>query len=265
MNDYYNILGVDRTASTDDIKKAYRKLASLHHPDKGGDTLKFQEIQAAYAVLSDPHKRQQYDNPQPQFTGGPNGFYGGPGGFDFESIFNMFGRDARSQQRRPNLKVAIWIGLADVITGGLRTVNLTLDNLSSNIEINIPAGINDNDNIRYQGIANGQDLIVNYRIKPDPVWQRDGANIIADRIIDIWDLVLGCEISVKDPTGRSLTLTVPPSTQPGSMLRARGQGIPGRMGPGDLLVRLQARFLTPIPAELVDTIRKVKGQNGTDT
>ena len=262
MNDYYTILGVDRTASTDDIKKAYRKLASLHHPDKGGDTSKFQEIQSAYAVLSDPDKRQQYDNPRPQFGGMPGG---GPGGFDFESIFNMFGFDPRQQQqRRSNLRVSIWIGLADVITGGPRTVNLTMDNVSSNIEITVPAGINDNDNIRYQGIVNGQDLIVNYRIKPDPVWQRDGTNIIADRIIDVWDLVLGCEISVKEPTGRSLTLTVPPSTQPGSMLRARGQGIPGRMGPGDLLVRLQARFLTPISTELADAVRKVKGQNGTN-
>jgi len=252
VNDYYNILGVERTASADDIKRAYRKLASLHHPDKGGDTSKFQEIQSAYAVLSDPAKRQQYDNPQPQFGGMPDGF-------DFNAIFNIFGLDPRQQQqRRPNLRVSIWIGLADVITGGPRTVNLVIDNVSSNVEINIPAGINDNDNIRYQGIANGQDLIVNYRIKPDTKWLREGTNIITDHIIDVWDLVLGCEFVIQEPTGRSLTLTVPPKTQPGSMLRARAQGIPGKFGPGDLLVRLQARFINPISDDLVEAVRKTR-------
>ena len=265
MNNYYTILGVDRTASADDIKRAYRRLASQHHPDKGGDTSKFQEIQAAYATLSDPEKRQQYDNPQPQFHPfGPGGFTSGmPGGFDFDAIFSQFGIDPRGQ-RRGNPRVSIWIEIADVMSGGPRTVSLNMGNVTSNIEINIPVGINDNDNIRYPGLANGQDLIVNYRIKPNQYWSRDNNNLITDRIVDVYDLILGCELTVQDPIGRSLSISVPPGTQPGSILRARGRGIPGRKLPGswtsqhdgDLLVKLQARFINPITEEVREAVRK---------
>ena len=88
MTDHYAALGVPRTATADQIKQAFRKLASTHHPDKGGDTKKFQEIQSAYAVLGDAQKRADYDNPRPQFGGHPGQ---GPGGqFDFNEIFNMF-------------------------------------------------------------------------------------------------------------------------------------------------------------------------------
>ena len=82
MTNHYNTLGVDRNSSPDEIKKAYRKLASQHHPDKGGDTATFQNIQTAYDILSDPQKRQHYDNPQPQGFGG---FSGSPGGFQFHT------------------------------------------------------------------------------------------------------------------------------------------------------------------------------------
>ena len=96
MSDHYSTLGVAKTATQDEIKKAYRKLASQHHPDKGGDTKKFQDIQTAYETLGDEQKRSQYDSPQPQ---GVHFEFGGPGGFDLGSIFNMFG--ARGFQNHP--------------------------------------------------------------------------------------------------------------------------------------------------------------------
>jgi curved DNA-binding protein len=86
MTDYYSTLGVPRTASADEIKRAFRKLASQHHPDKGGDTKKFQEIQAAYDTLGDDRKRAAYNSPQPQMPAG--GFHQN---FNFNEIFNMFG------------------------------------------------------------------------------------------------------------------------------------------------------------------------------
>ena len=86
MTDHYQILGIAKNATPDEIKKAYRRLASIHHPDKGGDTAEFQKIQVAYDILSDPQKRQQYDNPMPQ--GNPFGSH--PGGFHFNmNGFNM--------------------------------------------------------------------------------------------------------------------------------------------------------------------------------
>jgi curved DNA-binding protein len=261
VKDYYTILGVSKTATADDIKKAYRKMASQHHPDKGGDTATFQEIQAAYATLSDTQKRAEYDNPSTQF----NSFSRNPG-FDFDTIFDMFGVDPRRQGRRPSPRVSIWIDLADVIQGGPRTISLQIGDKVTNVEITVPVGILDNDSIRYPNIIDGNDLIVNYRIKPNNKWLRDGNNLIIDHVIDVWDLVMGTEITIQDPIGRNLAINVPTGTQPGAMLRVRGRGIPGRklpnergLPPGDILVRLQARFLTEIPEELKEAVRKVKG------
>ncbi len=262
MKDYYTILGVARTATADDIKKAYRALAMKHHPDRGGDVAKFQEIQEAYATLGEPDKRNQYDNPHQSFGG-----FGGPPGsqFDFNAIFDMFGSDLRGQMRRPPPRIALWISLADVMTGGPRTVSLQAGGTISNIEILVPVGINDNDSIRYPGLApGGQDLIVNYRIKPDPKWHHDGTNVITEITIDIWDLVLGIELTITDILGKELSVRVPPETQPQAVLRARGRGLPARQLPGDrpgaqagdLLIRLQAKINSPVDPNVIEAIRK---------
>ena len=264
MKDYYNILGINRTADADEIKRAYRKLASLHHPDKGGDTARFQEIQEAYATLSDPAKRQQYDNPSTQFNFN-NGF--GPQ-FNFDEIFNIFGADLRGQ-RRSAPRMNLWISLADVMTGGPRTLSLQTNNSIANVEISIPKGINDGDTVRYPGIApGGQDLIINYRIKPDPNWRHEGLNIITESTVDIWDLVIGSELTVVDILGNQLSLRIPPETQPGAMLRVRGRGLPARSMPGDrpaglsgdLLIRLHARINGPVHQDIIDAIRKTRAQ-----
>lgn len=263
MKDYYSILGVERTATPDQIKTAYRKLASQHHPDKGGDTARFQEIQAAYATLSDPTKRQQYDSPRPQF--GPNPF---GSQFDFDSIFDMFGADLR-HQRRSVPRVNLWISLKDVAVGGPRTVSMQTHNSVKNVEINIPQGIFDNDSVKYPGLGpDGQDLIVNYRVQPDSVWHRDGANLISERIMDIWDFMVGCELPITDILGKELLLTVPAGTQPGALLRAKGAGLPTRKFPGDhaihasgdILIKLHARIPNPIPENILSAVKEHKGR-----
>lgn len=259
MKDYYQILGVTKTATAEEIKRAYRSLAMKHHPDRGGDVSKFQEIQEAYAVLSDDVKRQQYDNPRPQFSGHA-------GGFDFDAIFDMFGADLRGQRRSVTPRISLWISLKDAFTGGNRTVAVQVGHNVSNIEISIPAGIQDNDTLRYSKLApDGQDLIINFRIKPDTEWHRDGLNLVTERTIDIWDLILGTDLTVHDLLGNELVLTVPPQTQPNAILRARGRGFPGRalpnqrtQPPGDLLVRLYARIPRPVNEELLEAIRKFK-------
>lgn len=258
MKDYYKILGVDRTADSAQIKQAYRSLAMRHHPDRGGDVAQFQEIQEAYAVLSDEVKRAQYDNPRPSFGGA---------GFDFDTIFNMFGADLR-QAQRPTPRVLLWISMADALTGGMRTVAIQIGAGVSNIEIAIPSGIEDNDTLRYPKLApGGQDLIINYRIRPETGWQREGIHLLTERVIDIWDLILGTQLTIHDLLNNELILTVPAQTQPGTVLRARGRGFPERTQPGqvsrstgDLMIRLQARIVKPVDAELLSAIRHFKSK-----
>jgi DnaJ-class molecular chaperone len=120
VNDYYQTLGVSQNASDSDIKSAYRKLASKHHPDKGGDPEQFKKVQQAYDVLGDAQKRAEYDNPA-------HGIHinTGDAAFDFDNIFQMFGArmDPRAQMR--NSRINLWISLEDVARGGPRLISLT--------------------------------------------------------------------------------------------------------------------------------------------
>ena len=251
--DYYALLGVERTADADTIKRAYRKLASQHHPDKGGDTAKFQEIEQAYRVLSDPAQRQQYDNPNPFFNQSRGGH---SAQFNFNDIFEMFG--AQFQDRSRNYaRMSLWITLQDVANPGPRLISVGTSAGTQTIEIQIPTGINDGDNIQYTGLApGGQDLVVNFRIKPDSNWQRQGDHLITNLTATVWQLVVGAEVPILDIKGNKLMLTIPPQTQMGAMLRVKGRGLPNRAGQhGDMMVRMNARIPQKISPELITAIQ----------
>ena len=254
MPDYYATLGVPRTASADEIKRAFRKLASQHHPDKGGDTAKFQAIQAAYDTLGDADKRAAYDNPAPQFSGFP-------GGAQFNSmhdIFSMFGQGFPGQQRRNHVRMSLWLTLRDVAQGGRRPVSINTGQGQSTVEIEIPLGLNDNDSIQYSGLApGGQDLVITFRIQPDATWQRSALNLATEQTVSIWDLILGGDLVVRSITGESLTVTIPVNTQPGTVLRLRAQGLRDQQGRrGDIHVKLAARIPQPVSPELIAAIQQ---------
>lgn len=254
MTDHYATLGVPRTASADEIKRAFRKLASQHHPDKGGDTAKFQAIQSAYDTLGDAAKRAAYDNPAPQFSGFP-------GGAQFNSmhdIFSMFGQGFPGQQRRNHVRMSLWITLRDVAQGGRRPVSLSTGQGQSTVEIEIPLGLNDGDSIQYSGLApGGQDLVITFRIQPDATWQRSALNLATEQTVSIWDLILGGDLVVRSITGESLTVTIPVNTQPGTVLRLRAQGLRDQQGRrGDIHVKLAARIPQPVPPELIAAIQQ---------
>jgi len=266
MTDYYAALGVPKTATADDIKRAFRKLASQHHPDKGGDTQKFQAIQEAYATLGDEQKRAEYDNPRPQFSG----FQGHPGGVNINDIFGqMFGqgfsqqaRQGFAQQaqhpRRSHVRMTLWISLLDVATGGKRTVSLGTQSGVSAVEIDIPLGINDGDNVQYEGIGpGGADLVAQFRVSPNQTWQRDKLNLAQEVRIDIWNLILGGDLTINTLTGKTLSTRVPARTQPGTVLRLKAQGLRDRHGnTGDILIKLQASIPDNIAPEIIDVIQK---------
>lgn len=257
--DHYATLGVQRGASPEEIKKAYRKMASQHHPDKGGDKNTFQNIQKAYDTLSDQQKRAQYDNPGAQFNFGQTHF---APGFDFDSIFDMFGARFHhgQQQQRPHkqmMRMSLWITLEDVARGGKRTISVGTQHGVQAVQIDIPIGINEGDAYNYSGIGpGGADLIIDYRIHPHAKWQRNGLNLLTDHVVDLWDCILGGESNVTDILGQTLTITIPPRTQPGAILRLKGRGLRGKAEPGDLMVRVQAQIPEYIDPVIIDAIRE---------
>ena len=257
MTDHYAALGVARNATQDEIKRAFRRLASQHHPDKGGDTKKFQEIQAAYDTLGDAAKRQQYDNPQPQFPG----FNGGGVHVNIHDIFGqMFGGQSpfgQQQPRRNHVRMSLWITLLDVARGGRRPVALGTQAGTSTVEIEIPLGINDGDNVQYPGIApGGQDLVIQFRIQPNAEFQRQGLNLVTTHKVSVWTLILGGETEVQTVEGNRLVVKITPHTQPGTTLRLRSQGLRDQSGQkGDLMVQIQTEIPTTIAPEIITAIQ----------
>ncbi len=256
MTDHYATLGVARNATQDEIKRAFRRLASQHHPDKGGDTKKFQEIQAAYDTLGDEAKRQAYDNPAPQFQGfGPGAQFG-----NMHDIFSqMFGGQSPfgQQPRRNHVRMSLWITLLDVARGGRRPVALGTQAGTSTVEIEIPQGINDGDNVQYPGIApGGQDLVIQFRIQPHANFQRQGLNLATTHKVSIWTLILGGETEVQTVEGNRLVVKVAPHTQPGTTLRLRSQGLGDQSGQkGDLMVQIQTEIPKTIAPEIITAIQ----------
>ena len=258
MSDHYATLGVSKTATPDEIKRAFRKLASQHHPDKGGDTAKFQSIQAAYDTLGDTAKRAEYDNPRPQFSGFPGGAQ-----FNMNDIFGqMFGQGFGQQRRQQPqfVRMTLWIRLHDVAQGGTRPVAVGTPQGQSTIEVEIPLGINDGDNVQYQGLApGGGDLVIQFRVHPDNTWQRNGLDLVTDVTADIWSMILGSDITVQTLTGSKLTTAMPAGTQPRTLIRLRKHGLRDRSGnTGDLMIRVMPTIPTTIRPELLEAIEKYR-------
>lgn len=253
--DYYEVLGVNKGASDDEIKKAFRKLAVKYHPDKNpGDKTaeeKFKEINEAYSVLSDKTKRSRYD----QFghagvggDGGGNPFGGGFGGFGgngqsfnfdfggggFEDIINaMFGGGGfRAARRGRDFRTSITIDFEDAIFGSTKTISIE----GEQIKLKIPAGIYDGQSIRLAGkggeapSADGQrgDLYVEVRVRAHKTLTREGDLILSEVTIPMTDAVLGTEVEVETVDGK-ITMKVPAGTQPGTNFKLSGHGAPSRL------------------------------------
>lgn len=236
--DYYKLLNINKTASQEDVKKAYRKLAMECHPDRnGGDDVKFKQINEAYETLGDPNKRQAYDSPQPRvdtnFTNNPN-FGGHPFGDVFSDLFRQ--AHARNQPRFKNRDITIQsaITLKDVMVGTSVYVTYTTSNGKTEyVNVEIPGGAKDGDTIKYNNLGDNADprlprgdLYVKVRVKKDTIWERDGNNIITNKVIDIFDLMSGTRVIIETPDNKRLELTIPSGTKPGKILNIKGHGIP---------------------------------------
>lgn len=263
--DYYKTLGVDKSATADDIKKAYRKLARKWHPDLNPNDdaahKKFQEINEANEVLSDAEKRKKYDqygknwkNAEAYEKAGASGGYGGNRGqytyqdfggndFDFEGFGgsgysdffeNLFGGSARAGNRRSSaFKGQDYHGEVRLsLREAAATHKQTIEVNGKKLRITVPAGVANEQQIKLkgqggQGMNGGPngDLYITFIIQPDPVFKRNGNDLYVSAAIDLYTAVLGGEIMI-DTLDSKVKMTVKPGVQPGSKVRLKGKGFP---------------------------------------
>ena len=277
FKDYYKILGVERNATEEDIKRAYRKLARKYHPDinkEAGAEAKFKEIGEANDVLSDPEKRAAYDQLGKDYTAGqdfrppPNWdagfeFSGRSSEGDFSDFFDsMFGaaRAQRPGRTRASFRMRgedhhakIVIDLEDALEGAARTITLRVPDVDDgghvlvrdkNLTVQIPKGVTEGQSIRLQGqgspgIGGGPngDLYLEIRFRPHSLYRVVGKDLYLDLPVAPWEAALGASVKMPTPSG-AIMLKVPPGSVHGRELRVRGRGIPASP-PGDLYAVLK--------------------------
>ena len=259
--DYYAVLGVAKNATPDEIKKAYRKLASQHHPDKGGDKVKFQEIQEAYATLSDPNKRAQYDNPQPQ--GFPPGF-GFQNGMNINDIFGqMFGGmhvDPFGRSQRQVLRTQFNVTLQDAFTGTSQTMQIQTPHGPKVINVNIPPGVATGDQMRYDNVIDNAILLIEFVVLPDLRFDRRGNDLLSNHTISVLDLIVGTSFEFNTISGKTVMVHVRPKTQPFMQLKLPKHGMPIKGTPhcGDQLILLKPVIPDNISDDIVNAILRNK-------
>ncbi len=295
VKDYYQALGVSKTATPDEIKKAYRKLALQYHPDRNKDKAaegKFKEVTKAYEVLSDPQKKQTYDQfGHAAFEGASAGGFGGPGqggpfgggftqgqgpfsytystegdggaGFDFggftdpfeifEQFFGGSPFGARSQRRQV---YSLTLDFLEAVHGVTKKV--TINGKSQTIKI--PAGVDEGSRIRF----GDYDIVVS--VASDRRFQREGLDIIGNKEISFAQAALGGEVNIETIDG-DLKLKIPGGTQPGTAIRLRGKGVPHLHGSGrgDHYVRIKVvvpKHLTGRQKDLLEEFQNEGGKKG---
>lgn len=290
QKDPYEILGVARNASQDEIKRAYRRLALKHHPDRNrGDTAaaqKFKEVQAAYEILGDADRRAQYDRfgaggPTPEYrtwnvSGGPDVEFDFGSFGDLSSVFEQFFRRAerpaagrraasRARPRGADVEHVVDLSFEEAARGAARDVVLRSADTgeTERLEVRIPPAVTDGQRIRVRG--KGQpgpggrgDLMIVCRVHPHPELRRENLDLLLDLALSFPEAALGTRVEIATLDGRTL-VTVPPGTSSGTKLRLRGKGIhdPRSGQTGDLyaVVRIQApRQLSPHARKLIEQL-----------
>ncbi len=288
--DYYKTLGIDKTASPDDIKKAFRKLAHEHHPDKkGGNAEKFKEANEAYSVLGDPAKRTQYDQfgaAGPGMGGGASGF-GGAGGFnpndfgfdfsgfqrngqngnvdfDLNDLFSsVFGGGRQRVRRGRDIQVDVDLSFEEAVFGVKKTIQLR-----KGLDVNIPPGIENGQMVRLTGagepIEGGHpgDLYIRAHVKRHPFFRMEGRNLVGDLDVKLTDALLGMTYPLQTLDGQ-IELKIPDGTKFGDVLRVKGKGVPtttrGKDGHrGDIFVRINIVMPKRLSREAKKAIEDLK-------
>jgi DnaJ-class molecular chaperone len=279
--DPYQELGVPRTASADEVRRAFRKLAKQYHPDRNpGDKAaeeRFKRISAAFDLLGDEEKRKKFDAGEIDAEGRETmrGFQGGPfsqggaGGFrqgEFENIDlsdilgEMFGGRGGARagafgfppQRGADVRARLDIDLEDSIGGAKRRLSFSD---GRTLDVTIPKGAADGQVLRLKGQgspgrAGPGDALIELSIRPHPIYRREGENLAMDLPVSAPDAILGGKVQAPTPDG-PVTLSIPPGSNSGSVLRLKGKGLPQtKGGRGDLMARLVVMLPDKVDPEL---------------
>ena len=278
--DFYAILGVDKKASGDEIKKKYRSLARELHPDKtkGDDALeeKFKAVSEAYDILSDSKKRAEYDEARSLFErGGFRGPMGGQNvGGDFSDLFgggspndifaNLFGGGGvrRGPRKGQDLQTESTITFKESVYGTTLELKLSTDGgKPQTITARVPAGVNDGAKIRVKGKgapgeAGPGDLFIMLHVKPHPIFSRKAENIVMILPVTFVEATLGADIKVPTLDGEEVTVRLAPGTPNGRTLRVKGRGIKKGSMSGDLLATIDVQVPQKVEGEAAEALQK---------
>ncbi|CAN2168980.1 CbpA DnaJ-class molecular chaperone [Candidatus Nanopelagicaceae bacterium] len=278
--DFYKVLGVDKKATPEEIKKKYRSLARDLHPDKNqGDSAleeKFKAVSEAYDILSDAKKRAEYDEARSLFerggfrapTGGGN-YQGGDfsdifGGGNPQDIFaNLFGGAGmrRGPRKGQDLQTESTITFKESIFGTTLDLKLSSDGKAQNITARVPAGVNDGAKIRVKGKgapgeAGPGDLFILLTVKAHPIFSRKGENLLLTLPVTFAEATLGADIKVPTLSGEDVTVRLAPGTPTGRVLRVKGRGITKGHTVGDLLVTIDVQVPRRVEGEALEALKK---------
>ncbi len=287
--DYYQTLGVDKSADDKQLKKAFRKLARKYHPDVAPDDpqaeRKFKEINEAHAVLSDPDKRKKYDQygkdwehaeafeqARQQRGGGGGGnpfggqytYAGGAEGADFSDFFStMFGGGAGAGYggqgrafRGRDVEASLTVGMQDILEDNKQVLTVG----GKQLRVTIPAGVEDGQTLRLRGQGNpgagggpAGDLYITFRVTTPGDYRREGADLYKTQEVDLYTMLLGGKVTVQTPTG-AVNLPVAENTSNEKRVRLKGKGLPKykQGGNGDLYLDLKVK----LPEQLSPTERE---------
>lgn len=298
--DYYKILGVEKGASQDEIKKAFRSRAHQYHPDKsGGDEAKFKEANEAYQVLGNAEKRAQYDQYGQTFQGagsngggGFNGFNGqGFGGFDFSGfqgangeqfdfgnlddiLGSFFGGGGFHRARRGrDLQVSLKISFTESLFGVEKKIAVpdlrdgADTNKNKEIKVTIPAGIENGQRLKLQGygetLTDGEpgSLYISIIVEPHKVFRREGMNIVMKLDVKLTDAIRGAKYEIELPDGKKMDIKIPEGMPAGQVLRVKGKGVQaGTFSKGDLYIKTNILIPKSLSKKAKEAIKVLEGE-----